>query len=799
MHRFILAAALVLAMPAQAAMTAADESAFLARSYPVTSGTSGPALEWHNALEAALHGNPDMAAAARALAPRFDATPEEIAALADLWIRFNVADHKAGDAMRGEFLKLAQSAGHRLIVVEVASAVLGDRYSCAPPETFRALVEGVPHDAVWRVVTATDCPLWKVAYAEMAPEESAALLAGFARSYDLSGAETLALYAYGASPDFAPHVAPKDRDAVRRQFEYLEIGKLIDFRSLKEATGYYERLSAADRAALVTGDYDETVDTIDGVTVDFEHFGIARLMRWNNHKPKGADAGDLSIALAIAYYGEGDLAKTRQYARPDLLAQGRLALDCWHGLDDIQNRKCPYRAGIGLEGRALLDQALNRPTDDPYDLFERYYVSSDDQVPGLRNIPSAALCRYFGTYAPDYAARIDVCAPGVHAFPVTADSTPKPAETDMHKLFMILARQTPGFEVRIAEFEAQLEARSAAPPSKGSPPPQPRAAKPPPPAPMALPFRVYAIPAKYLGAPPRLDRTFPKLPDGFEAIRITRSGRRVVVISLSQAYEQAGAAVGGGYWVHLSDDGGKSWRAPLYTGIIENAPYVVQEDSRLPLIGGDALNLAVGRRDPSAYFIYPVATVAPGAPKPGLYIHIPLAELMRDSDRDGLTDIAEQRLLLDPHNPDTDGDGIPDGADPMPNVPQQSAAAEDHKALIAVLQRFFHVPFGLASDPKPDPDDAWARVPPVMIAGNPADFTGLHPLIPVLVYDDADMVRRRATLDDFPISHVGTIVFNRAHDRGYVTIGAVAGWETDRLWRDAAGLWHSMLIAGMVS
>lgn len=45
-----------------------------------------------------------------------------------------------------------------------------------------------------------------------------------------------------------------------------------------------------------------------------------------------------------------------------------------------------------------------------------------------------------------------------------------------------------------------------------------------------------------------------------------------------------------------------------------------------------------------------------------------LAELRRDSDGDGLTDILEEQLLIDPHNPDTDRDGIEDYYDPQPNV-----------------------------------------------------------------------------------------------------------------------------------
>jgi hypothetical protein len=50
-----------------------------------------------------------------------------------------------------------------------------------------------------------------------------------------------------------------------------------------------------------------------------------------------------------------------------------------------------------------------------------------------------------------------------------------------------------------------------------------------------------------------------------------------------------------------------------------------------------------------------------------------LPEIERDSDRDGWSDIEEARLGLDPHNPDSDIDGIPDGSDVCPNYAQTSA------------------------------------------------------------------------------------------------------------------------------
>jgi hypothetical protein len=70
-----------------------------------------------------------------------------------------------------------------------------------------------------------------------------------------------------------------------------------------------------------------------------------------------------------------------------------------------------------------------------------------------------------------------------------------------------------------------------------------------------------------------------------------------------------------------------------------------------------------------------------------------LSDLARDSDADGWTDIEEQRMGLDPRNPDTDGDGIPDGRDQCPNWRSRNAAPADETEII--LQKTALALFGL--------------------------------------------------------------------------------------------------------
>jgi len=59
--------------------------------------------------------------------------------------------------------------------------------------------------------------------------------------------------------------------------------------------------------------------------------------------------------------------------------------------------------------------------------------------------------------------------------------------------------------------------------------------------------------------------------------------------------------------------------------------------------------------------------------------------LTRDSDGDGLTDLAEERLLSDPGKSDTDGDGIGDGQDRDPLA--ASSPGSDEAAIRAAMFR----------------------------------------------------------------------------------------------------------------
>ena len=184
-----------------------------------------------------------------------------------------------------------------------------------------------------------------------------------------------------------------------------------------------------------------------------------------------------------------------------------------------------------------------------------------------------------------------------------------------------------------------------------------------------------------------------ELPAGFGLVRAERQGDRAVAIGESQDYDPVGEVSSGAYWVLLSSDGGRTWGPPLYTGLRVNQPYVARALSRLPLLAGDHLQVEVEIAELDASkIVFPPVLLTPKRTAKGLYLDIPLDLLRKDTDGDGLTDLAEERLMTDPESRDTDGDGLEDGVDPLPNVPfRREAPSASTRALAAFLGETWNV------------------------------------------------------------------------------------------------------------
>lgn len=297
-----------------------------------------------------------------------------------------------------------------------------------------------------------------------------------------------------------------------------------------------------------------------------------------------------------------------------------------------------------------------------------------------------------------------------------------------------------------------------------------------------------------------------RLPSG-TLVRYEQEGRRIVAITVSQSLDPTGEISAGGYWLSRSHDGGRSFAPPLYTGLRMFEPYVVLPHSGLPIIAGNHIQLEVKalKLDDQHIMLPPVALQFQER-RDGIYLDISFADLARDSDRDGLTDIAEWAMLLNPHRSDTDGDGIPDGRDMLPQVPESHGTSRYATPLVVVLRELFGTSLGAIvttsattsgplqptrlgtgeTDEYNDAGTSFMRAPA-------AYFEGIQLRQRVIVLNEAQaeaLTHARGTffpssIATFVMSHDGTqalVVWSNGWTGGVLVFNKVDGsWKTETL------------------
>jgi hypothetical protein len=170
------------------------------------------------------------------------------------------------------------------------------------------------------------------------------------------------------------------------------------------------------------------------------------------------------------------------------------------------------------------------------------------------------------------------------------------------------------------------------------------------------------------------------LPHGTVIAR--RAGSTEIAVYLSYKLDPSSEVGDAGYRVAVRDANGSTKDGSI--GFAMFRPYVVIPNDALPILDGDVLQAAVDVRelDESSISFPPIAMRAKREAQNKM-IRCPLAEIFRDADNDGLTDIEEAQLGTDPADADTDGDGLSDGADPAPLGAIAPTTAEEAVRLAA--------------------------------------------------------------------------------------------------------------------
>lgn len=129
-----------------------------------------------------------------------------------------------------------------------------------------------------------------------------------------------------------------------------------------------------------------------------------------------------------------------------------------------------------------------------------------------------------------------------------------------------------------------------------------------------------------------------------------------------------------GYWIALSNDYGKNWKQ-YYTGLTVNKNYYFKSNSKISLWkDSNTLQIDAVIVKKTADRVIMLSPEKFATVKDSIAIELDISKIIKDSDNDGLMDIVEDRMLLNPNKPDTDGDGIIDSKDKNPRFKSEKTA-----------------------------------------------------------------------------------------------------------------------------
>lgn len=790
-----LAAALQLgnAPPAVAPLT--DEELAYARadgptyrSYPVQ-----PLVRWEADLLGKLEaGSPDRAA--DALASEYGLTGPQMRELVRLWLmvqarQFTLESQPAARAeLRRRLLALRGEARTTLVLQAVAESL--NRLSECSGEDFAALTAESTDAAAdaWAIANLAPCADNFLRAATLAPDRAVPALIRLVHYGDLELREALPHYHWLTRPSALERIAEADRPVLAARLYRRYLRMLFDIGLTERAVALANAMPAALRGHVLARDAGTDTATVDGLEITFES---------DHSEPSIA----VDLAAAYALNGRTGDAEALLATMPNLEI-ARQAFDCAWRTDPAGScERRSYEESIEQNVDVLvLDHFLHRPGDDPYPLAEAGFAgmggnSSSAPVAELR-------CRVFSE--PQFG---DICENSRRDWRYRLRNDPAAhadADGRARTRALLAALSLEGLAEARAMFAADLDRLASAAGAEPDVHPAPPSV-----TPAAAPFAEHPLPDAYRGprpepnAPPK--RTAP-LPEGFQLVRFERNGERAVAISLSQTFDPTGEVSQGAYWMHLSDDGGRRWQPPLYTGLADRFPYVVPRASRMPLLDGDRLNLEVEVAElDTASISYPPVGLRSRRRATGLYLQVPFADLSRDSDGDGLTDIAERNLLLD-RPPSAGGTPFVVGSDVGANCEAPDA---ERAVMIGLLEQLLGGSGAAIVEPLDRPpglDDlasgwtsaAAATSQPLFVLGEARDFRCLRPNRPVIVYSEADIAELERFRPDFHAVRMPRVVFNRARDRGYVRWSG--GWfgGTYRL-RLVDGRWVFETISSWIS
>lgn len=777
-------------------------------------------------LAAELKAHNDLDTATRTLSQKYGLAPNLMNRFARIWIQWVLHRQDAWPEERRSYqdrenarganfaeirkalITLAHDARHLPLVVEHAAAAIaaGREYGqeCELSE-FTELVSGAANLklAVWTAAThAGNCEAWRIAGLAQFPDSPAMMWNVLDRPTQY-GSDTRHDQRFAIVRQIettadvrglqGPDAVAMQTTLARRTISYLWNAGLVE-----DGIAHFEKQSESVRKNLVEERQPTPTIMLDGLSVDLK-------VEAEGLKPdKTVYADDFRVDLAAALYVVGReadaLALYRTFPHPDKAAEAWL---CDLKPDGTAGECEQQYADDAVLTMRALELSLVKPKDDPYAIVE---MDLGDTTRGSPARASGLWLRLFRkrlnepAYAwvlPDLSSewRLDY-----------ADYDDRAANALDKALVPQAQAQAQGFRRKVQG------ARTAMGLSPDFPKIERRTVQRTTPiASSAMRFAERPTAPKCT-QPKRLPSILSAVPEGFGLVRAERDGDNAVAISLSQNLDPAGEVSGGGYWVHLSSDGGKTWSKTLYTGLAQFFPYAVKPSSCRKMLAVDHLEIEVARAELDRGSItYPPVALRTKGQTEGLYLEIPIAELEKDTDGDLITDIEEEHLLLNPAKADSDGDGLNDGIDALPNIVNAKSSTETDRVMALVLGKIFDASFGAiieGVDNADKPLDERLAGPrardhvspnrPIFVQGKASDYAGIRPPAMMLVYSDEQIAQLETMTPIFHAVQLWPLIMNRDRSRGFVKWSARWVGGTIGITREGSS-WKVEDIAGWIT